>query len=141
LLRQLRLLLKLPPRPSFKHLLRQLFKHQLFRRLLRQSSKHQSSKRLLRPLLKLLLLPRSRQLRLDRLSRVEPHRVIQRVTSLVKRRVRLHRVRLHQDQTHRGPTPRARRLLEAHLVAPLLRRQVVRSAQLVAQFRRRLVAQ
>jgi len=131
LLRQLRLLLKLPPRPSFKHLLRQsfkrqwfkrqLFKHQLFRRLPRQSSKH-----LLRQLLKLLLLPRSHRLRLDRLSRVELHRAIQRVTSLVKRRARLHRVRLLHVQTHRVPTPRARQLLEAHLVAPPARRLVVR---------------
>jgi hypothetical protein len=32
-------------------------------------------------------------------------------------------------------------LVSLRLVAPLLRRQVVRSAQLVAQFRRRLVAQ
>ena len=144
MLRQQRLLLKLPPLQSLKHqpphrsfkhrsFKHRLFRHQMFRHLL-----HRSLKRLL---LKLLLLPRSRQLRLDRLSRVELHRAIQRVTSLVKRRVRLRRVRLHQDLTHRVPTPRARPLLEAHLAAPPARRLVVRSAQLVAQCRRRLVAQ
>ena len=71
-------------------------------------------------LLPLRLLLKHRLLPLVQLSQAVLLRANQRVTSLVKRRARL-----HHDPTHLVPIHRARPLVE-HLVALLARRLVVR---------------
>ena len=134
--RRLRLLLKPPLRLSFKHqrLKRQLLSPRHLLHLLLQ--KHR--------LLSLRLLPhqlllKHRLLPLVQLSQVEPLRANQRVMRHVKFLAPLLRAPLLHVRIHRARRPLVARLAQPLLVVPLVRRLVVQSAQLVVQFRRRLV--
>ena len=129
--RRLHLLLKPPLRLSFKHqrLKRQLLSPRHLLHLLLQ--KHR--------LLSLRLLPhqlllKHRLLPLVQLSQVEPLRANLPVMRLAKFRAPLLHVPIH-----RAHQPLVARLAQPLLVVPLVRRLVVQSAQLVVQFRRRLV--
>ena len=136
MLRQLLLLLKLPPRqslPLLKLPLRQSSKHQppLRSFKLHGSFKHHRLKRQL-----LLLLrrwpPRHQLPHQDQLFPAEPLRANQRVMPLAK-----HHAPLHHDLTRSALRPVVAHLVL--LVAPLLHRLVTRSVQLVVPFRRLLV--
>ena len=147
-LRQLRQLFKLPPRQSSKHQSskHQRFKHQSFkhqpphrlskRQLFRRRLRHLLHQSLKRQLLKLLLPPRHQLLHRGQLSPVE----LLSANQLVMRPVK-HLVLLLHDQIRRVRRPLVVHLVSPRLVDPPPRRRVVQSAQLVAQFRRRRVAQ